>query len=166
MSKASLKKLAFFIKIISMEEFIIQNEVDFIRVVIEKAYDYPENTCHWGGYDTESKIEIRSGSFSVSRDIYISTGEVFEFYVQLLTANERLAGSINFENYESDLKFNIAYDNMGHVLVTGSFSGRGEREYYNSLKFGFQSDQTFIQKTLSQLKMIVEKYGDQKGVKR
>ncbi len=149
-----------------MEEFIIKNEVDFIKVFLDTVYSYPESTCHWGGYDTKSKIEIKAGSFSVSSYIYLSTGEVFDLYVQLLNANEKLIGSINFKNYEGDLKFNITYDDMGHILVTGSFSGRGEREYHNSLKFGFQSDQTFIQKTLFQLERIIEKYGDRKGIKR
>jgi len=146
-----------------MEEFIIQGGADFVKIAFEEIYGFPESTCHFGGYDTRSYVEISSGNFKVRSQLYVSTGEIFEFYRKLSNANEVLKGEIHFGNYESNLEVNLKYDSNGHLSVKGHFYELGE--FGNELNFEFVSDQTYIQSTLRQLQLIAEKYGDMKGVK-
>jgi hypothetical protein len=69
-----------------MEEFAIKGNDAFLKIAFDKVYGFPDETCHWGGYDTKTIIEINSGSFSVEATMYLSTGEIFDFYNRLLKA--------------------------------------------------------------------------------
>src|SRR6185437_2550987 len=137
---------------------------NFLRIELDKVYGFPNETCHFGGYDTRSNIEIRVDGFSVLAQFYISTGNIFEFYKHLLTANDNLTGIVYLRGDENDLDCQIKYNDTGHVSVTGTFSSH--TYFGNSLEFDFISDQTYVRQTLIQLKVIVDKYGDMKGVKR
>lgn len=148
-----------------MEEFILAGDNNnFLKIELDKVYGFPDETCHFGGYDTKSKIEIRADGFGVLAEFYISTGEIFEFYKQLLTANKSLTGVIYLRSYEGNLDCQIVYDDTGHVSVRGTFSK--QNWFRNSLKFDFVSDQSYLQQTLIQLKIIADEYGDMKGIKR
>jgi hypothetical protein len=146
-----------------MEEFIIQGGADFLKITFFKVFGFPESTCHFGGYDTQSIIEISSGNFKVRSSMYVTTGEIFEFYKKLSIANEELKGDVHFDNYEGNLSFNLRYNVNGHISIMGKYSEHSE--FDNRLEFDFESDQTYIQHTLTQLRMIAVKYGDMKGIK-
>ena len=146
-----------------MEEFEIRNGHDFLKITLKTVYGFPNVTSHFGGYDTKSILEINANGFNVIADIYISTGEIFEFYKNLSFRNDQLRGSIHFENYETDLEFDLVYDFNGHVNIKGKFTKQNELN--NMLRFEIKTDQSFIQSALSQLKAITERYGDMTGVK-
>jgi hypothetical protein len=146
-----------------MEEFIIQGGPNFLKITIEEIYGFPKETCSWGGYDTRSTAEISSYNFKAKSNVYLSTGELFEFYKKLMAANRILAGDIHFVNYEGNLHFNIKYNVNGHVSINGKFSAQSVFE--NTLNFEFESDQTYMQSTVTQLQSITEKYGDMKGAR-
>jgi hypothetical protein len=146
-----------------MEEFTIQGGSDFLKITFFKIYGFPESTGHFGGYDTESIIEINCDGFKIKAAFYISTGEIFEFYEALTKCNESLTGIAYLRSYEGNLEFSVEYDLLGHTTIKGVFSK--QNQFANRLTFEIFSDQTYIQHTLIQLREIVAKYGGKKGIK-
>ncbi|MBS1532193.1 MAG: hypothetical protein JSU01_17960 [Bacteroidetes bacterium] len=149
-----------------MEEFAIQGGSNFIKIIIDDVWGFPDQTGHWGGYDAKAGIEIKSGAFYVKSYLYTSTGEFYQLYEQLVKANQILKGEIYFMNYEENLKFDLIYDANGHISITGNFYDINSGNSDNRLEFGFESDQSYIQSTISQLKTIVDKYGGMKGINK
>jgi hypothetical protein len=147
-----------------MDEFILQGGSDYLKISFQEVFGFPENTSYSGGYDTRSIIEIKSGDFLVKSIIYVTTGELYKFYEDLLKCNEVLKGVIDFGNYEYNLNFKLEYDIDGHVSVRGNFETHNGLD--NSLNFHFISDQSYMQSTLKQLQAITERYGDMKGVRK
>ncbi len=145
-----------------MEEFTIYAGADFVKVKLENVYGFPENTCHWGGYDVQAGIEIKSGKFNVKSSFWISTAEIYNFTRELKQCYNTLKGCANLISYEGNLKLIGEFDGIGHVIFKGYFSE--QNEWANELRFEFESDQTFIQSTLVELEQIVLKYGDAKGI--
>ena len=90
-------------------EFTIQAENGHIYFKIEKVFGFPNNTSGFGGYDTQSNIEIVSSNYSVSGSLYITTGELFEFYKQLQKCYETLNGTATLKSYEGNLVLNIFF---------------------------------------------------------
>jgi hypothetical protein len=147
-----------------MEKFSINGESDFITVTFDKVFGFPESTFHFGGYDLNAFIEIRSRSFSVKSSFYTTTGELFDFLQQLKDCNEKVAGCVNFTSYEGNLELIAMYDTVGHVMINGRFSE--QNQFDNQLIFEFASDQTFISSSIKDLELIANKYGDMKGVRK
>jgi hypothetical protein len=146
-----------------MEEFSITGDNgNFLKISFQEVYGFPESTCAWGGYEVRSTLEIKSGGFMVNSILWISTGELFEFFKKLEICDKELKGTVGFTNYESNLEFNVTYDDFGHVNIKGRFEEFTENE--NELRFGFNSDQSYLSSTLEALRQIVEKYGDKRGV--
>lgn len=142
-----------------MEEFELKGGADFLKISLEEVYGFPDETSSFGGYDTRSLLSIQADGFSVQSTFYTSTGEIFEFYKQLEECNKTLKGSAYFLSYEENLKFEVQYYINGHVIIKGSFFK------HNELLFEIDSDQTYMQSSLQQLKAIYDKYGDMKGIK-
>ncbi len=143
-----------------MESFTIKSELDFIEIYLSEIFGYPDTTCHWGGYDSESELRIQSGDFQVNSKLYTSTGDIYSFYTELKECNEVLKGSATYKSYEGNLSFTCAYDNGGHVKVSGNFTDH----MYNKLQFEFNTDQTYVTYTVNQLKVLAEKYGGLTGI--
>jgi hypothetical protein len=144
-----------------MDEFELKGNGEFLKITIQKVFGFPESTSHSGGYDTKSTIEINSGAFQAKSELWVSTGEIFEFYNALNKANELIQGIVYFVHLEDYLKFTIEYNVNGQVKIKGTFDDFES----NSLTFEFVSDQSYIQSTLQQLRSITGIYGGMKGIK-
>lgn len=105
-----------------MESFTIKGESDFLTLTFTEVFGFPETTCHWGGYYLRTMIEIKSRGFYVKSVLYTSTGEIYQFFQQLKSNNEKLSGTAKFISYEGNLDFTAVYDNFGHVNIKGRFS--------------------------------------------
>jgi hypothetical protein len=145
-----------------IDDFLIQANDGHIYLKIETAFEFPTNTCHWGGYDTQSRIEIRSGNYSVNGQVYISTGNLYDFFRQFEECYRTLKGTATLESYEKNLVIKLEFDGEGHAIITGTFNEM--QHTLNKLDFEMNTDQTFLAETLSSLTMIYEKFGDNKGV--
>lgn len=144
-----------------MEEFTIRGNGNYIKLSIDEVYGFPDNTSHWGGYDTKSTLEIYSNGFQVKSLLYVSTGELYEFLRLLRGCNSKLNGTIHFNPYVGNLELYLEYDDRGHVNIRGEFYQ--DVECLNRLIFEFNSDQTYISDTIKELETIVVKYGNNKG---
>jgi len=142
--------------------FTIQGEADYIKFTYVEVFDFPDKTCHWGGYDSRVVLEIKSRNFYVKETFYTSTGELFEFAEELKVANEKIKGTVQFRSYEGNLEFSLAYDSHGHIAIKGQFSDQNECS--NELQFEFNSDQSFLNNTLNEISLITSKYGGMTGV--
>ncbi|MGL1889094.1 MAG: hypothetical protein OCD76_21455 [Reichenbachiella sp.] len=145
------------------EEFLLKAENGFVRIALSNIYGYPNETCHWGGYDTKSTIEIVCSNYKVLGELYISTGEIYNFYQNLQKCHKSLSGEAYLRSYESNLEMKLVFDNLGHVEISGTFQEvHMER---TELKFELETDQSYLTQTLTELSNIHDKYGDNKGVK-
>lgn len=145
-----------------MESFTLKGENGYIKINLEQVFDFPNNTCHWGGYDAKANIEIQSGNFKVNSSFYTSTGEIFLFYNSLKENNDLLSGKVFYKNYEENTFITLTYDNIGHITIEGTFSE--ENEFSNKLDFEFNTDQSYIKYTINELESIVKKYGGMRGI--
>lgn len=146
----------------STEQFSINGNGGSITISLSDVLGFPSSTCHWGGYDVKCLIEIISGTFSVKSHFWTSTFEIYTFYQTLKICDENIAGNVQFINYESNFELNLKYDELGQVEIHGCFSEFNEDE--NELKYNFNSDQSYIRETVTDLKYITDKYGGNKGV--
>jgi hypothetical protein len=145
------------------EKFTIKNTDEFITISINEVYGFPIETCHWGGYDTKSTIEIEIGSYNVKSLLYISTGDIYTFYRKLIECHRTLKGEALLESYEKNLRVKMTFNEQGHVNISGYF-----REYShsrNELTFEMDTDQSYLNHSISELSMIAGKYGDLQGAK-
>lgn len=144
-------------------EFQIYAKQGFVRIELTKVFGYPERTCAFGGYDTRSTLEIKSGGFSVLTNFHVSTGDIYNFFEQLKNCYENLTGTARLDSYEMNLRLAVEFDNLGHAKITGEFIERLEPP--NELTFNLTTDQTYLKNTVSKLERIYKYYGNNKGVK-
>jgi len=144
------------------DEFLLTVENGYIYFKIENAFDYPDKTCAWGGYDTQSTIEIKASNYFVKGVLYISTGDLYNFYIRLKECYEKLTGESTLESYEKNLTLKVIFDGSGHAKVEGSF--KENFSINNELEFELSTDQTYLAPTIAGLEDIYNKYGDNKGV--
>ena len=130
-----------------------------IHFNIEEVFSSQTNSV-FGGYDTRSYIEIKSGNFNCRGDVYISTGQLNEFYVQLNKCYQALVGRARLSNeYESNLELVFRFDGLGHISVTGFYKSSSIE--FNQLEFEFETDQTSLPQLIKRLGNIVSEYGHQ-----
>ena len=148
-----------------MLTFSIRGEPDnFLKVTIINVSGFPDTTSPFGGYDTESTVEIKSSNFSIKVSLWVTTGNIYDFYQELKKCQDKLSGQASFRSYENNLIFNVNYDSLGHAYISGEYSEYNDVN--NTLKFGFHTDQTFIKESVDELWKIYFKYGDNFGLKK
>jgi len=148
-----------------MEKLLIKGESgSFIEIIYSEVYGFPENTSHFGGYEVSAKINIKSEGFSLNSNFYTSTGEIYAFFENLKICNKNLSGSTKYISYEENLEIFVSYDNLGHVKINGSFHSHSFLN--NKLIFELISDQSYISETLNNFQPIINKYGDDNGIKK
>ena len=147
-----------------MYAFELKGKQGYIRIELTEVLGFPKETSYLGGYDVKGKIEIKSGNYYVKdAELWFSTGQIYEFYKQLLKCYKELKGIINFQNPDSsELKLAIEFTGLGQFTIYGSF-----QEYFSKddfLQFAFESEQSYLTSTLAELKEIVDFYGGNKGI--
>jgi hypothetical protein len=140
------------------------NGNDKIEVTIKELLDFPERTSFEGGYDFIGDLNICAGSYSVKFNNYFSTtGILHTFLTSLLPCCNSLKGTAKYRHlYEDSFYFVLKMKKFGHAMIEGEF-----REYPhlpNKLVFEFESDQTCIQNTILELKLVEKLFGDGKGL--
>lgn len=99
-----------------MTEIVIKGENGFLRIQIQKNFRFPESTSPFGGYDTESIIEIKSSNYYIKGLIWITTGDLYSFYKELKNCQQKVNGQANLNSYENNLHSTIPYNEFGHVV--------------------------------------------------
>ena len=147
-----------------MDQFKLGNEPYFIELKLTEVIDFPYTTDVDGGYAVRGDVSIQSGKYYVKdAEIWFTTGRVYELYVHLQKVYKQLKGIIHFSNRDDSLNFTLKFNQYGQILVHGHFQELPSEE--NRLEFEFQLDQSYLPKTLTELKNIIDFYGDMKGIK-
>lgn len=146
-----------------MDEFIVGGKTGFVRISVSEVYDYPDRLSPFGGYDVKGYIEIKSGNYHVLGGLWFTTAEVYEFFEALQRNMDTLSGEALFETYESNLELSVIFKSLGHIRIKGRYIEVSSTE--NELIFGFDSDQSYMFSTLTELRRFVEKYGNKQGLK-
>ena len=147
-----------------MYAFEIAGKQGFIRIELMEVLGFPKETSYLGGYDTKGKIEIKSGNYYVKdAELWFSTGQIYEFYKKLLKCYNELYGKISFPTSGSELRLDLEFTNLGQLNISGCYQEYPSME--NILHFEFESEQSYLTTTLTELKAIVDYYGGNHGVK-
>jgi hypothetical protein len=146
-----------------MDKFELIGNNGFIKIHLAKVLGFPEMTSTFGGYDSESIIEIKSSNYHIIGNLWITTGDIFNFYQELKKCQKMIQGIAHLDSYENNLQMAVCYNELGHVLIKGKFIEKYIEN--NCLEFELQSDQSFIFSTMIELEDIYKKYGDNKGIK-
>lgn len=148
-----------------MNEFVVRGKQGcFIRIALDEVFGFPNLTSHFGGYDVKGTAEIKSGNYYVKGELWFSTGEIYEFYNQLVRCWTDLTGVATFWTSEANLKLEVKFNNHGQVVIEGYFKEFANQD--NELKFEIESNQSFFMETIEGLGEVINHYGDLKGIRR
>lgn len=147
-----------------MEEFTLRADEDWVRIGLEEVYHFPEHTSHFGGYDVRGVVAIACRAYHVRGPLWFSTGEVWQFYIQLQKAYDELAGEARFRSSEGNLDFTLRFTSRGHWTLEGVYQER--LDISTRLLFEMESDQSYLVEPLAQLAQLVAMYGDNRGRRR
>jgi hypothetical protein len=143
--------------------FIIKSEHGHFALRIISVCGFPESTCYWGGYETDSWVEILTFNYTAKGGITISTYDIYKFYIQLIDCFKSLTGHAELISCEGNLNLDLAFDNLGHVVISGKLHIEDSNK--NELSFELFGDQSYLPETINSLKKIIDTYGDQFGKK-
>ena len=141
--------------------FSMSGTDEFIELIIEEVWGFPDETSYGGGYGAKGSLKIRSAEYTVSAVHYFTTGELYGFSRELKKCYDSLNGIAVLENTERELELKCEFNRLGHVIISGSF--KSNPGAHNKLIFEFKTDQTQVKESLSQLKAVADIFGDTKG---
>lgn len=138
---------------------------EHIKLEITEVFGFPDETSFRGGYDIKCNLEIVSGNYGIRTDnYYSSTGALYNFYNELSKCYNDLKGLATYKlNYpENDFDLNIKFDKLG-VAISGKY--QDDPVVKNILNFEFTSDQSYFKEVICDLKKIVLRFGNNRGIK-
>lgn len=137
-----------------------------IKLEITEVFGFPDETSFRGGYDIKCNLEITSGIYIIrTNNYYSSTGALYNFYNELLKCYNDLKGIASYKlNYpENYFDLNIKFDELG-IAISGKY--QDDPVVKNILNFKFTSDQSYFKEVISDLKKIVLRFGNNRGIKK
>jgi hypothetical protein len=145
-----------------LDSITLNSSNGYIKFQLKEILGFPNETCYYGGYDILGEIEIKCDNYFVSGNLNFSTGNIFNFYSQLTELFNSLETAAKFDSYEHQLSFFVKVDKLGHIEVEGEY--REDLVNKSRLIFEFEGDQSYLNDWLSELKRIVNKYGNNLGI--
>jgi hypothetical protein len=145
-----------------VDGFEIRTGGDFIRLCLEEVFEFPNRTSFFGGYDARGRVDIQRGPYHAYGSLWFSTGEIWQFYTELLKVYDDLTGEARFRSSEGQLEFTITFRFGGHLTIEGVYQEVSVDS--TRLLFKTGSDQSYLIEPLAQLAEFVAKYGDNRGL--
>jgi hypothetical protein len=126
-------------------------------LVIEiSGYERPgaedQDDANW----LRSEVTIKIGPFSGAFKSAFMTYDLIGLHDRLKNGLAALSGTLSFQNTEHDIAFDIEFDKRGAATISGT--AHPHRTPEASLKFGFDTDQSYLAQTLSQLEAVLRKF--------
>ena len=90
--------------------FIIKWNNWSIKLTILRDFWFPQTTCYKWGYETECKIEITGWNYTCKSHLYISTWEIYNFFIALKKCYEECSWIASLYTLDEDI-------NIGSSLV-------------------------------------------------
>ena len=122
--------------------------------LIVEIYGRPDERDDW----VSATISVRAGAFTASIDATLVTCDFPRFRRQIESFYNTLSGSANFDTIERQLQIECIGNERGGIAITGTVQDRvGDG---NELRFGFDIDQTYLPKVISELHAIESEFPD------
>jgi len=102
------------------------------------------------------ELAVRVGPFAGTFKAAFTTYDLIAFSERLRSAVTTLSGTLSFQNTEGDIDLAIALDKRGGAVIKGRANPSGWLE--TSLQFRFDSDQSYLTKTLGQLEAVLRRF--------
>ena len=97
-------------------------------------------------------VTLSVGGFNAKVQMTLTADDIERFGEQLETTYKSLSGIAEFSTIEGQLTLEIEMNRQGHVKVSGRLGD--DASFPNTLTFTFNSDQTFLPKTISELSAV------------
>lgn len=146
-----------------MNVHILGEENQKIIISFEEVLGFPDTTSYLGGYDFEGVIQIKSGNYFVQGSIWLTTGQLFQFHNEINDMYKELKGKAILKATDSDFEVTIEINQRGRIYVSGNYKEFPSVD--NELIFSFESDQSYLVRTIEDLQMIYLKYSGMKGIR-
>ena len=137
-----------------------------ISMEITEVYGFPEETSFRGGYDVQCSLQISCGVYNMRTDCYYtSTGALFDFYNELSKCHKDLQGTASYKVYcpENDFELDIEFNARG-VKIRGKY--QDVPTVKNVLSFEFESDQSYFNEVIADLKRVALQFVGKQGKNR
>jgi hypothetical protein len=144
-----------------MLAFRIAGIYESVELIIDEVWGFPNEISYGGGYGAKGILTICAGDYSVSSNLYFTTGELYRFFNELTRCYETLSGTATLDNTDNTLNLKCEFNKRGHVFISGRF--QADPAIKNILLFEFTTDQTHIKGNLFKLEAIYRLFGDEKG---
>ena len=118
------------------------------------------------GYDwISARATIDVGGFHGVTQLMITLADLIRFRDNIRRLYKELKGEAEFTTIEQQISFTVTTDRLGHMNVSGYLAD--DPSFGNKLTYSIGIDQTFLQKTISELEeciRISEKAKGEQGV--
>jgi hypothetical protein len=112
----------------------------------------PDERDDW----VSATISVHAGAFSAAIDATLVTCDFPRFRRQLESLYKTLSGSAKFDTIERQLEIECVGNERGRIAITGRVQDRVVDG--NELKFGFDINQTYLPRVISDLHAIESEF--------
>jgi hypothetical protein len=118
----------------------------------ERSVAEDQDDANW----LRAELTVKAGPFSGAFKSAFTTYDLTSLCDGMKNVLAALSGSMSFQNTEHDIAFNIEFDKRGGATINGTVHPHRSPEA--SLKFRFDTDQSYLAHTLSQLEALLRRF--------
>lgn len=122
-------------------------------LTIVPRHTYPETAAPGDRDLLDAQVELSSGGFRASFQIWLKVSDLVRFREHLTRLYDQLVGSVEFSTPEDQLRLRLVGDGRGHLVLNGTALDRPASS--NRLDFRFEIDQTDLHEALVALGDLV-----------
>jgi len=108
------------------------------------------------------RVEVRAGAFCGHIDTALTTQDFAAFSRSLRAGVTDCKGDVVFVTDEDAFRLDVHFDTTGRVSITGVLREPGRSKTF--LSFSFESDQTFMRRTLATLDEVNSQFPVRNGL--
>jgi hypothetical protein len=110
----------------------------------------------WDANWLSARLKAEAGSFCGTFWLSLQTPELTGLCAELERATDSMSGQATFTNLENDLKLTISFGQRGAAEIAGVLTPGGSSP--GTLHFQFQSDQSYLVRSVEDLKCLTRQF--------
>jgi len=142
------------------EEIRIGSKQGSILIEVD-GYERPSAEDYDDANWLKCTVAVNAGAFDGNFKTTFTTHDFVVLHERVEHQLAEMSGDITFENTEGDLTLNINMDKRGAALMSGTVHPHKYLEA--SLRFEFESDQSYLEQTRRQIQAVIRKYPTREG---
>jgi len=133
-----------------------------LKLLMTAVYEGSPESLKRGGVNADFRIEIDINGITADLKCYISVGNLYSFYNDLLKCYENLRGEAVLKDYSEKLTIIVfAFSITGGCEIYGCVHSDSYSK--NKVEFGLECDQTYILPILYSLKRLFDELAKIQG---